>query len=183
MGVLRGDDLGQEHTRPTQWKMSERLEHPPEEERRLFEGDVLIEDVGQGIHEDDETDRLGGEQRRQAFTEERRELPAGKRPRQVDAPEEDFGGGAASLRHGDDGCHLKGQVPIDERDRAPGGHDSRGAAEGHPVHGGGSPHPDRARLRRDRRDRAQGQEIRPGWRQRVCSGAVVHGTASISTIC
>jgi hypothetical protein len=71
-GALRGDDLGQEDARPVRWKMSERLEHPLEEERRLFERDILIEEVGQGIHKDDETDRVGGEQWHQAFTQEQR---------------------------------------------------------------------------------------------------------------
>jgi hypothetical protein len=172
-GVLWGDDLGHEHTRPVRWKMGECLEHPLEEERRLFERDILIEEMRQRIHEDDEADRVGGEQRRQAFTQEGGELPARKRPRQVDAPEEDFGGGAASLSHGDDRRDLKGQIPINERDGAPGGDGLRGTAEGHSMHSSRSPHPDRARLWRNRRHRAQGQEVGPSRRGLVCR-AVIH---------
>jgi hypothetical protein len=99
---------------------------------------------------------LGGEQRRQAFTQEGGELPAGKRPRQVDAPEEAVRGDATGFGHSDDWCHPKRHVPIDEGHRVPGGHRSGGTAEGDPMHGGGSPHLDRARLWRDRRHWAQG---------------------------
>jgi hypothetical protein len=181
-GVRRGDGLRQEEARPVRWEVGERLEHPLEEERRLFERDSLIPEVRQGIHENDETDRVGGEQPLQAFTQEGRELPTGERPRQVDAPEEAIRGDAAGLGHGDDRPDLKGQVPIDEGHSAPGGSDACGTAEGHPMQGGGSPHPDRARLWRDLRHRAQGQEVRPGRRGLLCR-AVGHGMAIISTIC
>jgi hypothetical protein len=155
-GVRRRDDLRQEEARPVGWEMGERLEHSLKEEGRLFERGILIEKVGQRIHEDHEADGVGGEQRCQAFTQEGGELPAGKRPRQVDAPEETVWRDAAGLGHGDDRPDLKGHVPINEGDGAPGGHRSCGTAERHPMHGGGSPDPDRARLWRDRRHRAQG---------------------------
>jgi hypothetical protein len=150
-GVRRRDDLGQEDARPVQWKVGECLEHPLEEECRHFERDILIEEVGQGIHEDHEADGVGGEQRRKAFTQEGRELPAGERPRQVDAPEDAVRGDAAGPRDGDDRRNLKGQVSIDQGNRAPGGDRSRGTAEGHPVNRCGSPQPDRACLWGNRR--------------------------------
>jgi hypothetical protein len=182
-GVHRREGLGQEEARPVGWEVGERLEHPSEQEGRLFERDILIEEMGQGIHEDDEADGVSGEQGRQAFTEQRRELPAGKRPREVEAPEEEVRGDAAGFGHGDDGHHLKGHVAIDECGRAPSGHGAGGTAEGHPVHGFRSPDPNRARLWGYRRHWAQGKEVRPGRRQRLGSRAVVHKKAIISTIC
>jgi hypothetical protein len=59
-GVRRWDDLGQEEARPVRWKMGERLEHPLEEKRGFFERDILIEEVGQGIHEDHKADGVSG---------------------------------------------------------------------------------------------------------------------------
>jgi hypothetical protein len=111
MGVLRGDDLGQEDAWPGRWKMGECLEHPLQEKRGLFKRNILVEDVGQGIHEDDETDRLGGQQRLRAFTQERRALPASKRPREGDAPEGEVREDAAGLGYRDDRRHLKGLSP------------------------------------------------------------------------
>ena len=77
-GVRWGDDLGQEEARPVRWKMGERLEHPLEEKRGFFERDILIEEVGRRIHQDDEADRVGGEQRFEAFAQDGGELPTGK---------------------------------------------------------------------------------------------------------
>ncbi len=91
-------------------------------------------------------------------------MPAGKRPREVEVPEEEVRGDAAGFGHGNDRGQLKGHVPINERDRSPRGHGSGGTAEGHPMHDFRSPDPNRARVWRDHRHRAQGEEVRPGRR-------------------
>ncbi len=59
-GVRRWDDLSQEEARPVRWEMGECLEHALEEERRLFQRDILVTEVGQRIHEDHEADGMGG---------------------------------------------------------------------------------------------------------------------------
>ncbi len=180
-GVRRWEGLGQEEARPVRRDMGECMEHPLEQERRLFECDILNKEVGQRIHEDREPDRMGGEQRRQAFTQEGGELPAGKRPREAEAPEEEVRGNAAGFGHGDDRRHVNGHGGIHHCHLQPLGHGARGGPERHPMDAPIPPEEERAGLRGDRRPCAYGQEVRPGRWQRLGSRVVIHGTAIIST--
>jgi hypothetical protein len=96
------------------WQDLEHLEHPLEKERRLFERDILIIEMRQRVQEEDEADRLGGEQWLKPFAEQGRELPAGEGAHQMDATQEDVRGDPAGLGHGDNRHELERHSPIDE---------------------------------------------------------------------
>ena len=113
-GAHRWGDLGHEDWRPVRGEGAEPLEYPLEEERRFLERDVLIEEVRQRVQKDDEADRLGGQQRFKAFTQQSGELPAGEGAYEMNPTQEDVRGDPAGLGHGDNRHELERHSPIDE---------------------------------------------------------------------
>ena len=136
------------------WRgLCQRVEHPPEEQGRLLARDVLIEEMRQGVQEDHEPDRMGCKHGRQAFTEQRGELPAREGADQMDLPQEHLRRDAAGLGHRHQGPELKGHVGIDDGHVGAGGEHPCGGVEGDGVHPMVPPQQHRARLKYSKRAR------------------------------
>jgi hypothetical protein len=61
--------LGNEQERAALAQVTDGVEGPLEEQKRIFEGDVLVEKRGAGAQQDDEPDVLGREQRLKTLAE------------------------------------------------------------------------------------------------------------------
>jgi hypothetical protein len=150
-GVDRWHGLRDEEPWPTRGEGRQGREQPLEEERGLLLGDILIEEGGQGLQEDHQPDRMGGEERVEAVAEQRGQLPAGEGAHEVDAPEEDRWRDAAGLSHGDDWRDVKGHGGIDHSHLPPPGQRACSRAQGYPLDATIPPDEERAPLWRDGR--------------------------------
>ena len=86
--MCRRHRVRQQESGGAAWPCLHGLEDALQEEGGLLEGHILIEKVGQRIHENDETGRLRVEEWFQAFAEQRSELPTREGSHQMDAAQE-----------------------------------------------------------------------------------------------
>jgi hypothetical protein len=133
-GAVRWHGLRHEESWPMLGEGRQGLEQPLEEERRLFTGDILVEEGGQWLEEDHQPDGVGGEQGVEAVAEPCGQLPAGEGAHEMDPAQEDFWSDSAGLGDGDDRRDVKGHAGIHHRHLEILGQSLCGGAEGHLMH-------------------------------------------------
>jgi hypothetical protein len=128
--LWRRHRLGDQQTRPMWGETTQPLQHSSQEEVGLFVGHILVREVGEGVQEHDQPDRLRPQQRGQTLTEQRGKLPAGEGSDQMDPAQEGLWPDTAGLRHGHDRPHIEGHIAIDVGNGMTGGDGSSSAAQG-----------------------------------------------------